>query len=110
VKVGVTFTFGGAGGTGVANFTALNTSSDAIVLTYYPLGANFHPRGGMSTVTDLPTMLTKTGSKPLVLQEFGYPADAQYLGSSETLMHDFTQALCDYWNAFTQAATDTGLP
>jgi hypothetical protein len=26
------------------------------------------------------------------------------------LMHDFTQALCDYWNAFTQAATDTGLP
>jgi hypothetical protein len=36
-------------------------------------GANFHPRGGMSTVTDLPTMLTKTGSKPLVLQEFGYP-------------------------------------
>jgi hypothetical protein len=127
VKVGVTFTFDGASGTGGANFTALNTSSDAIVLTYYPLGANFHPRGGMSAVTDLPAMVTMAGSRPLVLQEFGYPADAQYLGSSETeqgdfianglatwsgiggnkipflnifLMHDFTQALCDYYGQY----------
>ena len=72
-------------------------------------------------------MATMAGSKPLVLQEFGYPADAQYLGSSESeqadfianglatwsgiggnkipflnvfLMHDFTPALCDYYGQY----------
>jgi hypothetical protein len=60
------------------------------------------------------------GSKPLVLQEFGYPADAQYYGLPNSA--EFKSYLCSIglrkadgtpkagWNAFTQAATDTGLP
>jgi hypothetical protein len=120
VKVGVTVTFDGANGAGREAMAALGSTSDVIIMTYYPLGANFSPRGPESVLTDLPRMVTLAGGKPLVLQEVGYPS-ADLLASSEAeqaqfitnvftawreqeqaipflsvfLMHDLTPAICD---------------
>jgi hypothetical protein len=82
VKVGVTFTYAGANSY-PADFSALTTSSDVMVFTDYPLASNFAPLGPEHGTTDLDGMVTLAGSKPIVVQEFGYPSDDTLLGSSQ---------------------------
>jgi hypothetical protein len=132
VKVGVTGTADGALITSPVQLTDLNALSDVIILTYYPITSTV--QGTTVTVTadspsvvasDFPMMLNFAGSKPLVLQEVGYPASATN-GSSEAmqsqfvsnvfsawktsngkipflnyfLLHDFTQQMCDDFGVY----------
>lgn len=121
VKVGTTLTFGGASAN-VSKMNALTAQADVMIFTDYPLGAGFAPLGASHGADDLTAMVSMAGSKPVVVQEFGYPADATVLGSSEDeqaafvsnafaawqgiggakmpflnffLMHDFSQGMCD---------------
>lgn len=131
VRVGVTATYGGASGPAQANMTALNSTSDIWIFTYYPLGPGFVPNSPQSPLTDFPTMLTLAGTKQVVLQEVGYPSSS-VISSSEAnqaafvtqsfqawqdsgqriaflsffTLHDLTPTICAQMNAYYQTPPD----
>lgn len=98
VKVGVTATFGGAAGPDAAQVATLTSSSDVYILTYYPLGDNFITNGPQSPLNDFPRMVNLAGSRPLVLQEVGYPAST-LLSSSESDQAQFVTNVFQTWQA-----------
>jgi hypothetical protein len=97
VKVGVTTTYDGARGT-AQRVAQLNASSDVVILTYYPLGIAYRPRPASTAAGDIAKMLSIAGSKPLVLQEVGYPTGSP-LGSSEASQAAFFQGVFATWKA-----------
>lgn len=126
MKVGTTITFGGANAY-TAKMNSLTATSDVMIFTDYPLGAGFAPLGASHGASDLDAMVTLAGAKPVLVQELGYPADAMFLGSSETeqaaffsnalaewsgiggakmpflnvfLMHDFSAQMCSDFAAY----------
>ena len=126
VKVGVTGGYDGVVGSLRAQMAALNTRSDAIMLTYYPIGTDFQVDAPTIARTAFPAMLAVAGSKPVIIQELGYPA-SPLLGSSDArqaafftdaigqwsmidgarmpyvnlfLLHDFTKEECDAFGAY----------
>ncbi|MBI3478092.1 MAG: hypothetical protein HY010_20355 [Acidobacteria bacterium] len=96
--VGVTSTFIGAKSGNLANVQALNTKSDVVIFTYYPLHGDFQVDAPNAPTTDFPLMLSWTGGKPLILQEVGYPSDA-VTGSSPDLEAQFVTAAFTSWRA-----------
>ena len=64
VRVGVTGGYAGIVGATRAQMAALNTRSDVVMLTYYPLGDGFQVGPPTSARTDFPAMLAAAGSKP----------------------------------------------
>ena len=131
IKVGVTGTADGALTQSAVELRDLNTDSDVLILTYYPLV--FDAFSGVSVrdpgvvATDMPRMLALAGARPLLLQEVGYPASAlnnsspamqaefmrqvfvawQQAGDrlpflNVFMLHDFTQAMCDDFAVYYQ--------
>jgi hypothetical protein len=96
VKVGTTVTFGGAQ-THPTEIAQLTSACDLLIFTYYPLGAGFVPQDPNRPTTDLPAMVAMAGSRPVVVQEFGYPADSATLGSSETAQATFITSGLTTW-------------
>ena len=94
--VGVTTTFGG-GQTNLAQIQALNTKSDIFILTYYPLHGDFQVNSPTSPATDFPQMLTWT-TKPVFLQEVGFPSDPA-TGSSRAKESQFVTSAFSAWHA-----------
>jgi hypothetical protein len=89
IKVGVTTTFEGATFTQKTNVASLNANMDVVILTYYPTSpSTFAPRNPLTVGGDMAAMVGIAGSKPLVMQEWGYPAST-YLFSSEQMQADF---------------------
>ncbi len=97
VKVGVTTTFDGARGPNAQRVAALNAAADVVILTYYPLDGSYRPRTAATASGDFATMAGLAGSKPLVLQEVGYPSAGQ-LGSSEQAEAAFFTNVFAAWN------------
>ena len=97
IKVGVTTTFGGTL-LDPQKVADLNTLSDVIIMTYYPLKNDFSVRPADSPLSDFPQMVKWAGDKPLILQEVGYPA-AESLGSSEAAQADFVRNVFTAWEA-----------
>jgi hypothetical protein len=99
IQVGVTTTFAGASGTTQAQVSELNSRSDVLILTYYPLHGDFQVNSPESPVKDFPAMILLGGGKPIVLQEIGYPSNSLN-GSSEAMEAQFvTQAFESWRNA-----------
>ena len=96
VKVGTTLTFGGAQAH-PSEAARLTAACDLLIFTYYPLGAGFVPLGADRPATDLPAMVALTGGRPVVVQEFGYPANAAILGSSEAAQAAFFTSGLGTW-------------
>lgn len=97
IKVGVTVTYDGA----LANrarVEELNGRSDIFILTYYPLGDRFIPRPPNVALSDIPKMVDLAKSRPLILQEVGYPTSAT-LASSEEHQAQFVTSVFRAWNA-----------
>jgi len=97
VKVGVTVTYDGAVGQ-KGQVADLNSRSDIFILTYYPLGPRFIPRGPDAPMTDIPKMTALASRWPVVLQEVGYPS-ATVLSSSELNQARFVRSVFRAWNA-----------
>ncbi len=97
IKVGVTTTFSGTA-FATQQVADLNTKSDVIIMTYYPLQNDFSVRPPESPLQDFPQMVKWSGDKPLLLQEVGYPA-AESLGSSESAQADFVANVFKAWDA-----------
>jgi hypothetical protein len=98
IKVGVTVMFGGAIGPAAANVASLTSSSDAYILTYYPLGDAFKPYGAQAPISDFPRMVGLAGTRPVILQEVGYPS-ATLLDSSESEQAQFVTNVFQTWQA-----------
>ncbi|MDQ2768728.1 MAG: hypothetical protein M3Y30_16425, partial [Gemmatimonadota bacterium] len=96
VRVGVTGGFEGVVGSSRAQMAALNTRSDVVMLTYYPIGEGFAVGAPTSARADFPAMLAAAGSKPVVIQELGYPA-SPLLGSSDAMQAEFFADAIDQW-------------
>lgn len=96
VKVGVTTTFVGDDAGAIANTETLNAKSDVFIMTYYPLGSGFQTNPPSVAASDIETMLGFAGSKPLVLQEVGYPTST-LLGSTEEAQAEFMQNVFEEW-------------
>lgn len=100
LKVGVTSTADGALVQSPNEVRELNTGSDVLILTYYPI--QFNAQGGVSVrgpgvvAADVDAMLALAGSRPLVLQEVGYPA-ATSNGSSAAQQADFVSQVFTAW-------------
>ena len=97
VKVGVTGGYDGVVGARRAQMAALNTRSDAIMLTYYPIGTNFQVDAPTIARTAFPAMLAAAGNKPVVIQELGYPA-SPLLGSSGAMQAAFFTDAINQWS------------
>lgn len=136
VQIGVTATADGALQQSPTPLRALNAGSDVVILTYYPLQAD---ASGLITVrdpavvaNDFARMLAFAGTRPLLLQEVGYPASPINQSSpamqsafvSEVfaawrqsggripfvnffLLHDFTPSMCRDFGIYYQLS---GLP
>jgi len=98
VRVGVTTTFTGASAAQQANVAQLNTMSDVFIFTYYPLGPGFVPKGPQSPLADFATMRSLAGSRPVVLQEVGYPSST-LLSSSETDEATYVSNVFQAWQS-----------
>ena len=94
-QVGVTTTFAAATGSQSAEIATMNTHMDMIALTYYPIDSiTFLPRDPSTVATDMQAMSSLSPTKPIVLQEWGYPSSS-VLMSSEQEQADFV------FNSFT---------
>lgn len=101
IKVGVTATADGALGQSPTQVTALNAKSDVLILTYYPLqyDSQFRVtvRDPSVVADDFKRMLTFAGTRPLVLQEVGYPSSTVNL-SSEPRQAEFIRQVFAAWS------------
>tara|TARA_R110002073_G_scaffold66506_2_gene165953 strand:+ start:7105 stop:8229 length:1125 start_codon:yes stop_codon:yes gene_type:complete len=94
LAVGATVTYGV-----IANdltlLQLLQTASDNMAFTYYPLNPDFTVRNPNQVAGDLATMLAAVAPDPLLLQEVGYPSGYSIPtnGSSEELQRQFVQAI-----------------
>jgi hypothetical protein len=96
LQVGVTTGFDGYSSTSVDEVAALNTRSDFIALTYYPMQDGAQVRSPDAPHADFPLMVNKAGGRPVVLQEAGFPSGALN-GSSEQSEAQFVAAALDAW-------------
>ena len=93
----MTTTFEGASSTQAANVASLNQNMDIVIYTYYPM--NFQTvtvRDPSTVATDMATMVSLAGGKPLVLQEWGYPSSLVVSGS-EQKQSDFVAGTFAAW-------------
>lgn len=91
VSVGVTTTFDGLATTpGVVK--RLLAHADVATMTYYPLNGDFTVRPVSDVARDFTAMVAAAGTKPLLIQEAGYPM-ASLLGSSEEKQAEFVDAV-----------------
>lgn len=98
IRVGTTVTFGGASGVNRERIATLTKSSDVLIITYYPLGADFAVLPPDSPEADFPKMVAMAGDRPIVLQEVGYPS-AEMLSSSEKAQAEFVASVFRAWAA-----------
>ncbi len=124
IQVGVTTTYSNPQNNAEA-IHRLNARSDVYILTYYPTAATLEAISPEAPLTDFPRMVEFAAGLPVILQEVGYPS-AELLGSSEAeqvefvqnvfaawksagsaipflnyfLLHDFSEALCDGFEAY----------
>ncbi|MEP7287686.1 MAG: hypothetical protein ABI947_18185 [Chloroflexota bacterium] len=98
IKVGVTCTFDGATLKSPKEVAALNTTSDIYIVSYYPLKGNFVVRSPDAPLTDFPKLAAMAGTRPLVLQEVGYPT-SELLSSSEQQQAAFVTNVFKAWAA-----------
>ena len=70
---------------------------DSAALTYYPLKADFTMRPPSTVAADFDLMTSTITTKPILLQEIGYPSSVVN-NSSEALQADFISAVFKAWD------------
>ncbi|MDF1660407.1 MAG: hypothetical protein P1V97_01445 [Planctomycetota bacterium] len=75
-------------------FDSIRDNSDAMAINYYPL-TNGMVRSPGLVASELGAVVQRAGTKPVLLQEAGYPTGALN-GSSEAMQKTFVENLYDY--------------
>lgn len=96
VAVGVTVTSDALLGANAMTWYNLNSDSDVVITTYYPLETDYSVKPSNQPLSDFPALIQFADGKPLVLQEVGYPAST-VLGSSEASQAEFIEHVFSAW-------------
>lgn len=78
---------------------SLNTNSDYIGISYYPLNNNFTVKPISTIPTDFETLVNLYPSKPLCFYQYGYPSSTT-CNSSETLQAQFITQTFTTWDTY----------
>ena len=98
VPIGSKVTFGGIAGRQTASIQSLNRHSDVVLVTYYPLNADFQVRSPTAVHDDFQTLVNTFPRQTIHLLEVGYPSGAGN-GSSEAQQAAFIHELFLAWDA-----------
>jgi len=99
VKVASEATFDGLTGNSFNFIQALNTFSDFIAVSYYPLYTDFTVKPVSSIPIDFARIIELYPSKPIYFTQYGYPSSA-LCGSSNTLQLQFVQQTFTSWDYY----------
>ncbi|MCC9603129.1 glycosyl hydrolase 53 family protein [Stieleria sp. JC731] len=94
--VGCKMTFPGRTGSIESALASIDSHSDAIMLTYYPLNDQFQVRDPSEVSRDFEKMVSLT-DQPVYLLETGYPSGAK-CQSSQARQAEFVDALFEAWD------------
>ncbi len=78
---------------------ALNTNSDYIGVSYYPLNTDFTVKPVSVIPTDFASLVTLYPTKPLCFYQYGYPSSAT-CNSSQALQAQFISQTFTSWDAY----------
>jgi hypothetical protein len=95
--VGSKVTFAGLTGSAYTLSSSIVTTSDAVMLTYYPLNADFTVKNPRVVFDDFARLVQAFPDKPIYILEAGYPSSL-LLGSSEEKQADFVQNVFRAWD------------
>lgn len=98
LKVATELTFDGI--TNYNTFSqSLNTNSDYIGVSYYPINTNFTVKPVSTIPTDFATLVGLYSSKPICFYQYGYPSSPS-CNSSEALQKQFITQTFTTWDAY----------
>lgn len=98
LDVGVKATYDGLMGYAGDYLTALNQSSDVIMMTYYPLNGDFTVEAPTVVASDVDAITSKYAGRPIFILEAGYPSGPD-CDSSETKQAEFVRQVFAAWDA-----------
>lgn len=98
LRVGSKAMFGGLTGLAQAELQALNTVTDVVLATYYPLEGDFAPRDLSVVRGDLDRLVALYPGRPLMLLEAGYPS-GDLCGGSDDRQAAFVREVFGWWDA-----------
>ncbi len=99
LKVGTKATFGGMTGSMSSQLDLINTASDVIMVTYYPLNSDFTVKDPGIVSSDFQMLAKLYPLKPIYLMELGYPSGAA-CNSSESKQDDFIKEVFSAWDTY----------
>jgi hypothetical protein len=97
LSVGSKLGFGGLTGSAYKPSADLVRSSDAVMLTYYPLNNDFTVKNPRVVFGDFAKLVEAFPDKPIYILEAGYPS-SRVIGSSETQQAQFVQNVFRAWD------------
>lgn len=97
LRVGAKVTFNGVIGPVAAAIGSLQSAADVVLVTYYPLNADFTVRDPAEIEADLADLCAMFAGRTLFLSEAGYPSGSG-IGSSEALQAEFVSELFLAWD------------
>ena len=99
LKIASEATFNGLTGSTSTYMQTLNTYSDYIAVSYYPLNSNFTVKPVSTIPTDFASIIALYPSKPIYFTQYGYPSSS-VCNSSNTLQSQFIQQTFTSWDTY----------
>lgn len=97
LRVGVVVTMDGLRGANQEKYFALNTKSDVILTTYYPLNPDFTVKPPEAPLTDMVALTQQYSGRTIIFTEAGYPSSA-LCKSSEEKQAAFVRSVFSVWD------------
>jgi hypothetical protein len=102
--VGIKTTFDGTVTNRTSLVQMLNTNSEAIFITYYPLNANFTVKNPDVVIADFASLIALYPGRKILFLEAGYPSGT-LCESSEELQRRFVVNMFSAWDAYDDIVT-----
>lgn len=97
-KIGITVTFDGFSGKRKTIVEQLINASDGVFITYYPVNPKLTLKSDTEIEQDITSLLAAYPTKPIYIQELGYPS-SPVVGSSEALQAAYFKKMIASLNA-----------
>ena len=99
LQIGAKATYAGITGPAQNELLSLNTISDLVMVTYYPLNADFTVKDPGVVANDFATLVSLYPSAPIYMMEVGFPS-GPLCNSSEMLQSDFIREVFKAWDTY----------
>ena len=99
LQIGAKATFAGITSSAQNELLSLNAISDVVMVTYYPLNADFTVKDPVVVANDFATLVGLYPADPIYMMEVGFPSGS-LCNSSETLQSVFIREVFDAWDTY----------